>query len=291
MSQIKFILVVVDRSERAHAVFAKACILARHLGARLELFICDAERAYALRHSYDQTDIHRAISSIVVDNKRYLDALLSSAGATDLDIRVNASCESPQYEGVVHEIQATQPDLVVKALMSASDQQNGWPGDNDWHLVRTCPVPLLLTRGRVWRSMPRVAAFLDSTPHESPGLSQRIAETALALCASINGSLDIVHADRPIDDAQSRAQIDALARALGIPPERRHLIPGESVNSLSQFAQTQHYDVIALGALNHSGGSTSLVGTLTDRLIHALDSDFLLLKPDSFVCPVQLKAG
>jgi universal stress protein E len=108
---------------------------------------------------------------------------------------------------------------------------------------------------------------------------------------AINGTLDLVHAERPGDDERSRLQIDALAGSLAIPAERRHLIPGEPSQSLAEFAHRQRYDLVALGALNHSGGTSSLVGTLTDRLINALHSDFLLLKPESFSCPVQLPAS
>lgn len=291
MTGMDSILVVVDRSEQAHAVFAKACILARHLHAGLELFTCDAECAYSLRHSYDQSGIHRALDAAVKDNKRFLDALRSSSAASDLDIQVNASCESPQYEGVVHEILTTRPDLVVKALATHDHEHNDWPGENDWHLVRTCPAPLLLTRGRVWRSTPRVAAFIDTSSHESPGLAERIARTAGALCTAINGQLELVHALRAGDDARSRAQLEALADSLGVAKPQQHLILGDPAHSLAEFARKQCFDVVALGALNHGAGAVSLVGTLTDKLIHALDSDFLLLKPESFRCPVQQRSN
>jgi hypothetical protein len=58
------ILVVVERNEDALQVFSKACTLARHFGARIELYLCDAERGYALRHAYDQSGIGRAAETL-----------------------------------------------------------------------------------------------------------------------------------------------------------------------------------------------------------------------------------
>lgn len=292
MSRFKSILVVLDRSERSRHVFAKACILARHLRARLELFICDAESAYALHHSYDQSGIHRTIEAIVLDHKRYLDGLRNATEAADLDIGINACCESPFYEGVVRAILALRPDLVIKARTVQGSDRQEWPGHNDWHLVRTCPVPLLLTHARPWSAMPKIAAFVDPGAHETPGLAATIVGTARALCSSVQGKLDLVHAEHAAHTdapahARAPALLAALAEALQLPAAQLHVISGEPAASLLQFAQRQRYDVIALGALTHTSDHINLVGTLTDTMMRSIDSDFLLLKPENFACPVQ----
>jgi nucleotide-binding universal stress UspA family protein len=41
-----------------------------------------------------------------------------------------------------------------------------------------------------------------------------------------------------------------------------------------------HYDVLTMGALTHRPGVTTLVGTLTSKLVDAADCDFILVKPN-----------
>jgi hypothetical protein len=46
MDKIDSVLVALDRGDAAVPAFTKAIVLAGHCGARLELFLCDAEGAY-----------------------------------------------------------------------------------------------------------------------------------------------------------------------------------------------------------------------------------------------------
>jgi hypothetical protein len=47
------LLAVLDRSSADSPLLTKAARLARRFDARLELFLCDAEHAYALKHEYE----------------------------------------------------------------------------------------------------------------------------------------------------------------------------------------------------------------------------------------------
>jgi len=59
MRKIKSILVVANRDDTDKPLLEKAVQLARRLGARLELFACDAEHAYIMRPCLRQHG-HRA---------------------------------------------------------------------------------------------------------------------------------------------------------------------------------------------------------------------------------------
>jgi nucleotide-binding universal stress UspA family protein len=41
-----------------------------------------------------------------------------------------------------------------------------------------------------------------------------------------------------------------------------------------------------MGALTRRHGFSTLLGTLTSKLVDTLDCDFVLVKPDSYACPV-----
>ena len=59
MEKLTSILVILDHSPRDTPLLAKSVMLAREFGARVELFSCDAEYEYTLRHVYDERGIQR----------------------------------------------------------------------------------------------------------------------------------------------------------------------------------------------------------------------------------------
>ena len=281
------LLVVVERNEEALQVFSKACTLARHFGARIELYLCDAERGYALRHAYDQTGIGRAAEALVEEARRYLEALRRSVDVPDLEISVDASCETPLYQGIIQKVLLSSPDLVVKAIGGGNGGTRPGPSLNDWHLARTCPVPLLFMGRKPWRPVPRIAASVDPTDQETPGLARQIVASAAQFSAACQGELELLfghpamaagHATRN----GSHAALQALAEEFRVPDVRVHTLDGDPAQVLPSFVERQHYDLIALGALTHRQGVTGLVGTLTDALMQVSDCDFLLLKPGTY---------
>jgi universal stress protein E len=281
------ILVVVERNEEALQVFSKACTLARHFGARIELYLCDAERGYALRHAYDQSGIGRAAEALVEEARRYLEALRRSVDVPDLEIAVDASCETPLYQGIVQKVLMSGPDLVVKAIGGGNGGTRPGPSLNDWHLARTCPVPLLFMGHKPWRPVPRIAASVDPTDQETPGLARQIMASAAQFAAACQGELDLLfgnpsRAPDPSGRNESLAALQALAQEFKVPADHVHTLDGDPSQVLPPFVARQAYDLVALGALTHRQGVTGLVGTLTDALMQASDCDFLLLKPGTY---------
>lgn len=292
MTSIASILVVVERNEDALPVFTKACTLARQFGARIELFMCDAERGYALRHAYDRAGNGSAAASLLGEARRYLEALKRSVDAPELGITVDASCESPMYQGIVQKVLMTGPDLVIKAIGAGTAGSRPAPGLNDWHLARTCPVPLLFMGRRPWGPKPRIAASVDPTDHETPGFARQIVDTAQRFAAGCHGELDLLfgHADPAAAAREAGASdgLKALAGEFGVPSSQAFTLVGDPTQMLPAFVSSQHYDVVALGALTHRHGFIGLVGTLTDALLQSAACDFLLLKPGTYVRHAEL---
>src|SRR5687767_3768329 len=116
VEKLTSILVVVERSDYAHRGLAKAVVLARHFGARLELFLCDAEQAHQLRRLYDPRGVEEARAACLADARRYLESMRHFVAAQDIDIELDVACESPMYEGVLRKVLRSRPDLVIKTI-------------------------------------------------------------------------------------------------------------------------------------------------------------------------------
>jgi len=291
MKPVKSILVVVDRSPTAADAVAKAILLARKFEAAVELFMCDAERSYALSQEYVPTGVEEARQACIADTRCHLEALKQSAAAAEVSITVEAGCASPLYEGIVLKVLRDRPDLVIKNVGGAGGRLD----NTDWQLMRTCPTTLMLTRGRVWQSPPRFAAAIDASAAESAGLARDILQAAQVLSGSVGGGLDVLYAESiEMDEDECEMgshAVHELVRRLPDPAPGVHILRGAPEASLPQFAKGRSYDAMLLGALTHRPGVTVQVGTLTSRLVEALECDFILVKPSAYHSPVGESYG
>jgi universal stress protein E len=281
MDKLTSILVVTNRSVADGTLLAKAVLLARRVGARIHLFHCDAELAHVLRHSYDTQDTEKAWQTSVSDHRSYLEALRASMHAPDLDISIDAACDSPLYEAIVRKVLAIHPDLVMKSASGTHPLRRFTLDSNDWQLMRACPVTLMLVRGKIWAEPPRFAALVDVSVQETPHLAQTIVHTSEYFALGCQGELDVVYSERDesgSERTERAALLDRLAREYRIGAEHLHVLSGDPDVTLPDFAARQCYDALVLGALTHRKGIAALVGTLTGRLVDVLDCDFILVK-------------
>lgn len=290
MEKLTSILVILDRSPRDAPLLAKSLLLAREFSARVELFSCDAEYEYTLRHVYDQRGLTEARQARMMHMRDYLQQLSDQIAPQGVDTSIDAACESPLYEGIVRKVFKTLPDLVIKAAALEPLEGRGALDVNDWQLVRTCPVPLMLSRGRVWPPRPRFAAAVDVAEEETPGFAEVILRTAEYLRAGCQGELDIVFGERLDIDGKTRekhaARLRSLGRDLHLAADRIQILAGDLSTAMATLGIEQHHDVLVLGALTHHKGPTALVGTFTGELTNTFACDFLLIRPSDFVSPV-----
>ena len=281
MSTIKSILVVANRDDSDKALLEKAVCLARYVGARIELFVCDSEHAYTMRRAYDPTGVEQAWLSSFSDSCDYLETLSQAVNAADVSILVDAVCDSPHYQAVVEKVRSCRPDLVMKSTAGAHPLRRFTLDSNDWELMRACPATLLLSRGKPWGARPRFTAMVDVSLEETPSLPESIVSTADLLARACDGEVDVVYGERNSNDPEAVARatkVETIASACHIGGARVHVLGGDPAQSLAGFAAKQACDAVFLGALSHRESLTSLVGQLTGRLVEALTCDFVLIK-------------
>lgn len=277
---------VTGRCEADPLLIAKAVRLARSLGMGLELFVCDAEQAYELKHAYDSRGVEKVrldcIQRVKADYLRHKDLL----GLDEVPFSVDASFESPLYESILRKVRRSRPALVIKAAGGGGPNHSAFDA-NDWQLMRTCPSRLVLVRGRHWSKKMRIAAAIDvSEEEETKSLADTILNIAKDLARATDADLDVAYAERAAPDesaSRMRAQkLLALTREAGIAPDHVHILAGHPERELSAFAAARNYDLMVLGALTHRPCPVSLVGTLTSVLVEGLECDFVLVKPGSY---------
>jgi len=291
MRKLTSILAVVDPTDEPQQAVVKASVLARHFGARLELFLCDSERAYALRHAYDRTGVAAAEQDALVSGRRYLELIRRSV-AEDVPVTTHVACMSPLCEAISRHAREVQADLVIKCASGRRPSQRLTLDANDWQLARSCPSPLMLTQGRAWHPDVRFAAAVDVGDPNGASLARSIMETAGFLTLGCEGRLDVVYSDsNPFDEkgaAERRRHLSRLVNEFRVGLEHQIVLEGDADDTLPIFAARQGYDMMILGALARRRGPAGIVGTLTSRLIDSLDCDFLLVKADSIAAEDEM---
>lgn len=289
VDKLTSILAVIDPADETRHVVAKAMVLARHFRARVELFLCDSERAYALRHAYAPTGVKEANRACITDGLQYLESIRRSI-AEDVTVTTHVATSSPLYEAIVRRVVEADPDLVIKSAAGHHPLQRFTLDANDWQLARTCPVPLMLTRGRPWSATGRFAAAVDISDAGNTTLARSILQTAGFLTLGCGGQLDVVYSESETADldaaARRRETLEHLVNEFRVGRESPYILQGRAEDTLADFAARRGYDVLVLGALTRRTALSALIGTLTSRLIDALDCDFVLVKPEEFVTPV-----
>jgi len=288
LNKLNSILVVINSFEPTQQVLAKAMVMARHFDARLELFFCDSEQAYVLKHAYDQDSIEQARQHCLANARSYLESLHRSVLANDVQISIDVACDSPLYEGVLNKVLRSSPDLVIRRVTRERTHGRSSLDANNWELIRTCPVPLMLTYGRPWRAHPTFAAAVDMSENEAAGMVRAIMRAAEFLARGCHADLDALYSDcHNNDTAEQGSRVARPLRDIGtefrIAADRLHVLSGAPETTLPAFAADRRYDVLVLGALTHRRALTALVGSLTSKIVDSLECDFVLLRPRSSV--------
>lgn len=291
MSKVTRILAVLDGTDEDAVVVSKAVAIAHQHRAPLELFLCDAQRAYSLLQAYDQSGVSMFRRKCIRESRRYLESLRDVAVGADVAITVDAACESPLYEAIVRKVVRSGADLVIKSAASPSPLARYALDANDWQLLRACPVTLLLSRGKSWQPAPKFLAAIDVSGEEISGLPANILSLCKELARGSHGRVDIVYSEpRGTDPSEHHKRLERLQTFTGaaeVPGAGVHVLSGDANEVLPAFAAGRGYDAVIMGALTHREGLSALVGTLTSKLVESLGCDFVLVKPAGYHTQVE----
>jgi universal stress protein E len=290
VDKLTSILVVASRAHGDRMLLDKAVLLARNLGARIFLYSCDAALAKLIHHAYSSEEAQKSWQVSLDEHLGYLRALRLAARASDVQVSIDAECRAPLYEAVVRKSREICPDLVMKSPSGSHPLRRFAFDSNDWHLIRECPATLMLVRHNPWKPTPQFGAMVDVSEDVTMRLAETILHTAEYLALGCHGQLDVIYSERSGASAQRSEREAALQRLVvehHIPLTHLHVLNGDPEDTLPEFASRQHYDALLLGGLTHRKGLGPLIGTLTNKLVESLDTDFILIKRQTDAAVLQ----
>src|SRR5208282_2954919 len=103
------------------------------------------------------------------------------------------------HDTLLDYLRGSDADLVIKDTHHHSFAKRTFAKNTDWHLVRNCPMPLLMTNKKPWGQPPTIVTAVDLN-HGNPSaalLNRHILDFAASLTGYLTGDLHIVHSFIP----------------------------------------------------------------------------------------------
>jgi universal stress protein E len=295
------IFVVVDLAAGSHQpALERAAWLAKQAGARLELFACDYDPD--LDHGHVTTvwqNDSGPRERLLLRRRSQLEELAAPLRKQGIEVTVDVVWDHPFELAISQKAAAHDYWLVAKDTHHHNLIQRTLLTNVDWHLIRECPVPLLLVKDRKLAAEPNVLAAVDPVnEHDKPAaLDDRIFTFAADLARVLRGHLHLVHAystpmgaELPPDIVKVIAQEHRVAMqkfldrhaVLGGHP---HLYEGLAHESLQKAATEHAADFVVMGAVARRGLKRLFIGSTAERVLDRLPCDLLIIKPLEFEVP------
>jgi universal stress protein E len=311
VDRITDILVIVNPLVEDQPAITKAATLARWLGASIELLVCDTKIS---RETHAEGGLRTAVNAFASEKlESWLEQTAEPLRDDGIDVATHVIYGDPLHEAVTSWMCNSPADLVVKDTHHHSFTKRTFTTHTDWHLIRTCPVPLLLTKGTTWGSPPVLMAAVDPGHVSDPSaiLDHRILDVATSIAKPCDAHVHAAHAYYayypstisiaapggmpPIVGVSAealaaekelrRSRIKQLTDQYDVADANLHVEAGMATEYLPRMAAEWHADIVVMGAIARSGLKRVLIDSTAERVLEALPCDVLVVKVPDFARP------
>ena len=238
-------------------------------------------------------------SSYCVRHRHRLEELAAPLRERGLSVTVDVAWDYPLAEVLVKRAAAERPWLVAKDAHHHSLLQRTLLTDTDWHLVRECPVPVLLVKRPAVPSNPVVLAAVDpfARARQARGARRRDLQVCRGAARSTGGTLHLVHAAAPpmgielapqlqaLIASESRRAIEKFVETHPVARANVHVMDGLPEVCLESAVKQHNADFVVMGAVARRGVKKLLLGSTAARVLDRLPCDLVIIKPAELVLP------
>jgi len=296
----RLLVAIGDTATRLDKAVRRAAALAHSTGASIELFhAMPAAMSAGMAHAHAEHFTRWAFA----ESTRLLERLANRLRREELIVTTSVQTGLPVHEAILRRVRESKPDLVVIEARKHGVFARLLLTQTDFELIRHCPVPVLIVKGRAaWRS-PRVLAALDPFHQhgETSALDDTIVAAAGKIAALTKGSLHAAHVYRPLPLPLIGVPIGPMLPELSAPQEREHgremrrrfvkmlarygitrarghLVPGDPVRELPRLARSLKLGLVVMGATSRSGFKRIFIGHTAEHVLDRLACDVLVVK-------------
>jgi universal stress protein E len=287
------LLIIMDPKHKHQTALSRGIELARATGASLEIVAFVHEYLDALPS--DPVVQNNARTALIEFRQEWLKKMLALADCDDLNV-IAHTVWAKQIHPWINEHCARENISAVVKTGHRSETFLYTP--TDWHLIRECPVPVMLVADNKWKKAHPILAAIDLSS-EKPvkrALNNRIIDQAWHLAKAMNTELHLVHAlhtsvvlaDLDIVDTAAhtrkreeelKPRIEHLRNTWHLGPEQVHIVSGPAQKVIPSIANKIKADMVVMGTTGKTGLAARVIGNTAEKVLTHLRTDLLAIKP------------
>ncbi len=302
MDALRNILVLMEPATETQPAFDAALTLAKPFGSRLELLISEFQDLHAAYFDPMTATVQQFHDAVLAGHRAALERYEQAAAQQGVSALGEAIWGTPFHEVVLARVAATRPDLVVKHSTFHNRLERTLFTGSDWHLIRDCPVPLLMVKDPARLAGAPILVCVDPLhAHDKPAaLDRQLLTSAAELSAKLGGELHTLNVCAiptpigvvgdayaaaagmfPVEDWVERSR-EAYARLLqGYPvgKEHAHFRVGVAARDIVDAARTLKAGLVLMGAVSRRRLDRWIVGSTAESVLDRLPCNVWVEKP------------
>lgn len=277
MNEIGKILVIIEPEHSESLALKRAKLIAGVTDAHLHLLVCDEKHE------------HSALLSL-------LKAGLQEDGYS---VSTEQAWHNNMHKTIIRVQQSESCKLVIKQHYPDSPLKKALLTPEDWKLLRLCPAAVLLVKTATpWTDGVILAAIdVGNLDNEHKALHAAIVDHGFDIASLAKGQLHVISAHpspmlsaadpvfqlKETIEARYREQCKAFQAEFDIDDSRLHIEEGPADVLIPHAAHKLSAAVTIIGTVARTGISGALIGNTAEVVLDALESDVLVLKPQSII--------
>lgn len=306
MEPIRNILALMEHSADEQPAFDAALVLAKRFGSGLELLLAEYQDFHAGYFDPMTATLQQFHDGVMAGHRAMLERCVQAAAGQGVEALGEALWGTPFHEVVLARVAATRPDLVVKYSHYHNPVERTLFTGSDWHLVRDCPVPLLLVKDPARLAGAPVLVCVDPQhAHDKPAsLDRKLLRRGAALAATLGGQLHALHVcaiPRPVNvvgdtyvtalampadeewTGRARESYRQLMSGYDLPGDRVHLRVGVAAREIVAAARELGAGIVLMGAVSRGRLERWIVGSTAESALDRLPCNVWVEKPEPSV--------
>lgn len=310
MTSIKKILVDLDPTKDKQPALERGIYLAKKYDASLTLFLAVYNRGLVTSLFFDSEQLDAAKKGFINTKKRWLKSYLQVAEDSGVNSDMKIVWAKPIYEAINQQANEGNYDLVIKSTHKHPTINKILFTPNDWQLLKTSKVPIILTKADTSSEYANVMAAIDpSNRHDhSLELDPKILRVSREVAAGVDAKTHVAHCydpiayqlwtdigvgmgtgmgpadftmgqdnyDRYIDQlkADNEKHFNDSIDAVNFPKENLHLEEGYPEQILPSLVEANDIDLLVMGTSYHSG----LIGSTIEKILDDVNCDVMAVQ-------------
>ena len=281
MQAIRSILVVIEPEHSESLALKRGKLIAGVTDAHLHLLVCDKKHE------------HSALLAL-------LKAGLQEDGYS---VTTEQAWNESLYETIIDVQQAEGCGLVIKQHIPDSPLKKALLTPADWKLLRYCPTPVLLVKTATpWAGRVILAAIdVGNSDGDHRSLHNAIIDHGFDIASLAKAQLHVISAHpspmlsaadptfqlKETIAARYREQCRAFQAEFDVDDKHLHIEEGPADVLIPHLAHTLQAAVTIIGTVGRTGIFGALIGNTAEVVLDAVESDVLVLKPETLMTHLE----